>query len=98
MLSEHQKKHLRGLGHQLKPVIMVGDAGLSDSLFDEYRRTLEHHELIKVKVRLGDRHERDALIAKLCEQSDAELVQRIGNVALVFRANPENSKILLPKR
>ena len=98
MLSEHQKKHLRGLGHQLKPVIMVGDAGLSDSLFEEYERTLEHHELIKVKVRLGDRHERDALIAKLCERSNAELVQRIGNVALVFRANPENRKILLPKR
>jgi len=98
MLSEHQKKHLRGLGHQLKPVIIVGDAGLSDSLFDEYERTLEHHELIKVKVRLGDRSERDALIASLCERSSAELVQRIGNVALVFRANPDKNKILLPKR
>jgi len=98
MLSEHQKKHLRGLGHQLKPVVTVGDAGLSDSLFDEYERTLEHHELIKVKVRLGDRKERDSLIATLCERSNAELVQRIGNVALVFRANPEKNKILLPKR
>ena len=98
MLSERQKKHLRGLGHQLKPVIIVGDGGLSDSLFEEYERTLEHHELIKVKVRPGDRKERDALIASLCEKSNAELVQRIGNVALVFRANPENNKILLPKR
>ncbi|MEM8817551.1 MAG: ribosome assembly RNA-binding protein YhbY [Pseudomonadota bacterium] len=97
MLSEHQKKHLRGLGHQLKPVVMVGDAGLSESLLAEYESTLDHHELIKVKVRIGDRAARDSLIAELCERGNAELVQRIGNTALVFRANPEQSKVLLPK-
>ena len=98
MLSEHQKKHLRGLGHKLKPVVMVGDAGLSDSLLEEYERTLEHHELIKVKVRVGDREARDAIIASLCSDHGAELVQRIGNTALVFRRNDEKPKILLPKR
>ena len=54
-LSEHQKKYLRGLGHQLKPTIMVGDAGLSESVLAEYESTLDHHELIKVRVRVGDR-------------------------------------------
>ncbi len=98
MLTEHQKKHLRGLGHQIKPVIMVGDAGLSDSLKEEYERTLEHHELIKVKVRVGDREARDEIITRLCADSGAELVQRIGNTALVFRRNDEKPKILLPKR
>ncbi len=98
MLSEHQKKHLRGLGHQLKPVIMVGDAGLSDSLYEEYERTIEHHELIKVKVRVGDRAARDGLIGELCEKSGAELVQRIGNTALLYRANPETPKVMLPRR
>ena len=82
MLTDHQKKHLRGLGHKLKPVIMVGDAGLSESLREEYERTLEHHELIKVKVRVGDREIRDEIIARLCSESGAELVQRIGNTAL----------------
>lgn len=98
MLSEHQKKHLRGLGHKLKPVVMVGDAGLSESLLEEYERTLEHHELIKVRVRVGDRDARDEIIDRLCAGSGAELVQRVGNTALVFRRNTEKPKILLPRR
>jgi RNA-binding protein len=86
-LSEHQKKYLRGLGHQLKPLIMVGDAGLSESLLAEYESTLSHHELIKVRIRVGDRDARDAIIDKLCTKSSAILVQRVGNVALLFRQN-----------
>ena len=88
-LSEAQKKYLRGLVHQLKPLIMVGDSGLSESLLREYETTLDHHELIKVKVRVGDREARDDMIEKLCGGSSATLVQRIGNVALLYRANPE---------
>ncbi len=88
-LSEAQKKYLRGLGHALKPLIMVGESGLSDALLAEYESTLDHHELIKVRVRVGDREARDAMIEKLCKKSSATLVQRIGNVALVYRANPE---------
>jgi len=98
MLTEHQKKHLRGLGHKLRPVVMIGDAGLTTSLLEEYERTLEHHELIKVKVRVGDRAARDSIIDDLCEKSGAELVQRIGNTALLFRRNPEQERVLLPKR
>lgn len=88
-LSEAQKKYLRGRGHALKPLIMVGESGLSDSLLAEYESTLDHHELIKVRVRVGDREVRDAMIEKLCQDSSATLVQRIGNVALVYRANPQ---------
>ena len=86
-LNEHQKKFLRGLGHQLKPLIMVGEAGLSASLLAEFETTLAHHELIKVRVRVGDRDERDAVIEKLCNDSSAQLIQRIGNVALLYRPN-----------
>ncbi len=88
-LSESQKKYLRGRGHDLKPLIMVGDAGLSESLLAEYESTLAHHELIKVKLRSGDRESRDAMIKKLCDDHDATLIQRIGNVALLYRANPD---------
>lgn len=88
-LSEHQKKYLRGLGHQLKPVISVGDSGLSESLLAEFDATLGHHELIKVKVRVGDRAARDEIIGQLCGDYNAVLVQRIGNVALLYRPNPE---------
>ena len=86
-LSDSQKKFLRGLGHQLKPLIMVGDAGLSESLLAEYESTLDHHELIKVRVRVGDRNARDAIIRELCDAGSAQLVQRIGNVALLYRPN-----------
>ena len=100
-LTEHQKKYLRGLGHQLKPLIMVGDAGLSESLLAEYESTLDHHELLKVRVRVGDRAARDELINKLCADSGAVLVQRIGNVALLYRPNlkkkPEK-RIRVPSR
>ena len=97
-LSEPQKKHLRGLGHALKPVIMIGDAGLTEAVQAEYMSAIEHHELIKVKARVGDRDARDEIIATLCSQSGAELIQRIGNVALLYRENPERKKIQLPKR
>ena len=86
-LSEQQKKYLRGLGHQLKPLIMVGEAGLSESLLAEFESTLSHHELIKVRVRVGDRDARDAVIGQLCADSSTVLIQRVGNVALLYRPN-----------
>ncbi|NCF52537.1 ribosome assembly RNA-binding protein YhbY [Gammaproteobacteria bacterium] len=95
-LSETQKRYLRGLGHQLKPIVMVGEAGLSASLLQEYETTLAHHELIKVRVKVGDRVERDALVNELCAKGKAELVQRVGNTALLYRPNPDKKKIVLP--
>lgn len=95
-LSESQKKFLRGMGHPLKPIISIGNAGLSESLLKEFDSSINHHELIKVRVRAADRAARDELIAALCRQSEAELVTRIGNVALIYRKNPESPKIPLP--
>ena len=97
-LSESQKKYLRGLGHALKPVVMIGDAGLTEGVRAEFESSLEHHELIKVRVKVGDRNERDRIIMALCARGNAELVQRIGNMALLFRPNPEKKKrIQLPR-
>lgn len=100
-LNEQQKKFLRGRGHQLKPLIIVSDAGLSESLLAEFESTLAHHELIKVRVRVGDRDARDEIIRQMCAASSAELIQRIGNVALLFRQNlkkkPEK-RIRIPSR
>ena len=95
-LSESQKKFLRGRGHQLKPVVTVGDAGLSDSVMQEFNSTISHHELIKVRVRAVSRESRDALIDELCREGAGILIQRIGNVALIYRANPDEPRIKLP--
>lgn len=92
LLTEQQKKRLRGLGHKLKPVITVGHGGLSDSLLNEFERSLTHHELMKVKVTAGDREQRDTAIRALCEHSGALLIQRVGNVGLLFRKNAKDSK------
>lgn len=95
-LSESQKKYLRGLGHQLKPVITVADAGLSASVMSEFESSISHHELIKVRIRSADRGTRDALIGDLCQQGSSQLIQRIGNVALIYRANPDETRVKLP--
>ena len=95
-LTESQKKYLRGLGHHLKPVVTIADAGLSESVLKEFNSTIDHHELIKVRIRSGDRPTRDATIKELCATAKAELIARIGNVALIYRRNDEKPKIPLP--
>ena len=95
-ITESQKKYLRSLGHQLKPVVTVADAGLSESVLKEFNSTIDHHELIKVRIRSGDRATRDATIKELCETAKTQLVARIGNVALIYRRNDEKPKIPLP--
>jgi RNA-binding protein len=98
-LSEAQKKYLRGLGHHLKPVLMIADSGLSESVASEFEIAITHHELIKVSVRVGDRAARDEIIDSLCSDAATGLVQRIGNMALLYRENPEKKKkIRLPNR
>ncbi len=94
-LTESQCKHLRGRGHGLKTVVLIGSGGLTDRVLAEINSTLERHELIKVRIRSGDRDTRNALIRQLVSGSAAELVQRIGNVALLYRA-AEKPTIVLP--
>lgn len=94
-LSQTQSRYLRRLGHALDPVVLVGAAGLSPGVLAEIDRALEHHELIKVRVRVDDRAARDAMLAELATGCSATLVQRIGHVALIYRP-AEHQKIFLP--
>jgi RNA-binding protein len=95
-LSERQRKHLRGLAHALKPLIRVGSAGLTDALAAETARALEDHELIKVKAPGGDRRARDEMFAALACRTESALVQRIGNVAVLYRPRGALARILIP--
>lgn len=96
MLTEIQKKHLRSLGHSLRPVVLVGNAGLSDAVIKEIDLALDAHELLKVRLRVGDRDLRDGAIKTLCERTGAVLIQRIGHTALVYRGNPDKPRVVLP--
>ena len=96
VLSERQLRHLRGLAHALRPVIRLGNAGLTEAVARETARALHDHELIKVRAPGGDRAAREALFAALAAQTGSVLVHRIGNVAVLYRANPQLPRILLP--
>ncbi len=95
-LSERQRRHLRGLAHALKAVILIGNAGLTQALVRETVRALHDHELIKVKAPGGDRQRRDELFATLAQQSGSALVHRIGNVAVLYRPRSGLARILIP--
>lgn len=82
---QQEIKHLRAIGHKLKPVVTVAGKGLSEGVMAEIERALDDHELIKVRLSVGDRITRHRLIQQLCEQTGAELVQGIGNIALLLR-------------
>lgn len=88
-LTQEQKKNFKAIGHHLKPVVIVAEQGLTDNLLAELDRALNDHELIKIQLRLADRDDRQAILAELCRQSSASLVQSIGKVALVYRKNPK---------
>lgn len=95
-LSNPQKRHLRSLAHHLKPVVMIGQHGLKDSILEELEIALDAHELVKVRVSAEDRDERSAMIGRMVAASGAELVQTIGHVAVLFRRNTRKPKIALP--
>jgi RNA-binding protein len=96
-LSEKQRRHLRGLAHELKPIIRLGGAGLTDAVARETARALHDHELIKVKAPGGgDRDARDTMFAELAQRTRSALVHRIGNVAVLYRPRPDLPRILIP--
>ncbi|NNC55321.1 MAG: YhbY family RNA-binding protein, partial [Pseudomonadales bacterium] len=77
-MSNEQRRGMRQIGHMLKPVVTVGDNGLSDTVLAELERALDDHELIKIKFRVDDRK---ATLNAVLEKSGAQLVQSIGNIA-----------------
>lgn len=84
-MDANTRKKLRSIGHNLKPVVTIGDKGLSEGVAAELERALDDHELIKVKLPGGDPAARKALAESLCKQHKAELVQNIGRIALILR-------------
>lgn len=95
-LSEKQKKHLRRLAHPLHPLVMLGNAGLTDGVVGELDRALTDHELVKVSARIGDREARDAALVELARRTTAVMVQRIGHVGVFYRRGVGLAKVILP--
>ena len=96
-LTNNQKKYLRSIAHDLKPFVMIGQHGLSESVIAEIDSTMLKHELIKIKLRVEDRDEKQKIIEKILEFSHAEIVQVIGGVLVIYRPFKDNPDIILPR-
>lgn len=88
MLTNAQRKQLRAIGHDLNPVVMVADKGLSEGVMAELERALTDHELIKVRLR-APKEQRVEWQAELAATTKAEVVQSIGQIVLLYRKNPK---------
>ncbi|MDP8983739.1 MAG: ribosome assembly RNA-binding protein YhbY [Pseudomonadota bacterium] len=95
-LVEKQKKYLRRLAHPLNPIVMLGNAGLTDAVVAELDRALHDHELVKVSARVGEREQRNAALDALATRTASSLVQRVGHVGVFYRPRKELPKILVP--
>jgi RNA-binding protein len=88
-LTPARRSELRAKAHALSPVVMIGDKGLTETVVAEIDRALKAHELIKVKAATNDREARATWMAQICERLQAQAVQVIGKVLVVWRENEE---------
>lgn len=91
-------RRLKALGQVLKPVVHVGKGGLTDALVETVSQALANHELIKVKFE-ALKEQKKTLAPELATRTGSEVVQRVGNVVVLFRRHPEEArrKIALPE-
>jgi len=92
-LSNKQVKFLKARAHSLKPVVRVGQHGLTEAVFKELEIALDHHELVKLKVAADDRDARETMLAALSGKTRAQIVQRIGSMVVLYRQNRDKPVI-----
>ena len=92
-ITSEQRRVLRASAHALNPVVSISQNGLSESVLKEIERSLESHELIKIRVYNDDREERDRYLHEICNQLEAAPVQHIGKLLVVWRPAPEETSL-----
>jgi RNA-binding protein len=96
-LNNKQKQHLKSLAHPLKPVVMLGNNGLTEGVIAEIEHALQHHELIKVKIAAEARETKALIVDAIVRETKAINVQVIGNILVIYRQNENDRKIILPR-
>lgn len=82
------KQKIKLLGpevHKLKPVVLIGNKGLTEAVMNEIDAALEHHELIKIRIAGTEREEREAIIKEVCDKQRAILIKKIGHIFAIYR-------------
>lgn len=99
-LTSAERKRFKAVAHGLDPVVTIGSEGLKPALLKEIDRSLNAHELIKIRAFSDERDEREAWLDAICEELNAAPVQHIGKVLVLFRENPDKNAPapLTPKR
>ena len=95
-MEGYQRKYLRGLAHGLKPVVQVGQAGVTAAVIAAVDDALEHAELIK--VRLHEPEDKKAMATELAARAGAELCGMVGHTVILYRRHPDDPRIELPVR
>lgn len=94
-LNSKQRQFLKAQAHTLNPVVLLGADGLSENVIKEIDSSIEHHELIKIKLNAGEGRKEQAQEA--ADAVHAELINVVGRVAILFRQQKENSRFILPR-
>jgi len=97
-VNSKQISYLRGLAHNLNPVVMISNKGLSEAVLKEINLNLDAHELIKIKVAVDDRELRAQLLVDICSQTNAVAVHHIGKQLVVYRKSATKPKIVIPAK
>ncbi len=95
-LTVSERLALKGRAHALNPTVMIGNAGLTESVLKEIALTLKTHELIKIRV-MAERALREEILAAICTQLDAAPVQHIGKILVVYKPNPDAHLVEIKK-
>jgi RNA-binding protein len=96
MLSGKQRRHLRALGHELRPIVHIGKAGIDEGVIAAVDRALLDHELVKIKLGENAEVERETAADELAAKTHSEVAQVLGYTLLLYRAHPEDPTIVLP--
>ncbi|QIK39109.1 ribosome assembly RNA-binding protein YhbY [Caldichromatium japonicum] len=95
-ISPKQRRWLKQRAHHLKPVVLIGQRGLTEAVLAEIERALDDHELIKIRLGALETEDRLAVIDHICQKTGSELIQRIGHIAAFYRYNPHKRDPLTP--
>lgn len=97
-LNNKQIRFLRAKAHSMKPVVLIGGAGLTDNVINEINQALDDHELIKVRVNAEDREQKAEMIDSIIQQTECVHVQSIGHIGIFYRKNEKTPRIEIPKK
>lgn len=84
-LTSQARSALKGAAHSLRPVVLIGDQGLTPAVLKEIEIALSAHELIKIRAGTAERTERDQMLEQICTELGCATVHHLGKTLIVYR-------------